>query len=432
MTRRRLSIALAALIVTAGLVGWWLLRQSHSATYPGKPIAGSDTQSMAGMPGMAGMSQGGTVSLSADQIRSFGVTFGTVELRELEPTIRGTAVVALDETGVAQVTTKVSGFVERLYVDFTGQAVRRGQALYALYSAELVAAQEELLAAARLPVASGTTAVPGLPSAEADLLAAAERRLRLWDVSEGQIAELLRRDAAKRTLTFYSPVAGVVLEKQVVEGQAVDTGEPLYTIADLTTVWVEADLREGDAGAVATGARAEVDFRAYPGRPLTGRVTFIAPTLERESRALRARIEVPNPDGRLRPGMYGTARIRVPGRRTLTVPATAVVRTGERSLVFVDLLRGRLAPREVETGRSAGGFTEVLAGLEVGQRVVTSAQFLLESESNLSDIMRGMIGQTGSAEMEGMEGMDTGVDSGVESKGADTRGMPGMNMPERE
>lgn len=429
MTRRRWSIALAALLVTAGLVGWWLMQRSSSAASPGHPASGSDTQSMAGMPAMAGMSQGGTLSLSADQIRSFGVTFGTVELRELEPTVRGTGVVALDETRVTQVTTKVSGFVERLYVDFTGQPVRRGQALYALYSPELVAAQAELLAAARLPVASGTTAVPGLPSAEADLLAAAERRLRLWDVSEKQIAELRRRGRAERTLTFYSRVAGVVLEKQVVEGQAVDPGDPLYTIADLTTVWVEADLRESDAGILATGARADVEFKAYPGRPLSGRVTFIAPTLQRESRALRARIEVPNPGGLLRPGMYGTARIHVPGGRTLTVPANAVVRTGERSLIFVDLSGGRLAPRDVETGRTAGGFTEVLAGLEPGQRVVTSAQFLLESESNLSDIMRSMIGQTGSA---GMEGMDMGADSGAEASGADTRGMPGMDMPERE
>jgi Cu(I)/Ag(I) efflux system membrane fusion protein len=406
MNHRRLSVTLAALLATAGLAGWWLLRRPHSATSPRQPATSSDDRSMAGMPGMAAMSRGGTVSLTAGQIRSFGVTFGTVELRELEPTIRGTGVVALDETRVAQVTTKVSGFVERLYADFTGQPVRRGQALYALYSPDLVAAQEELLAAARLPVASGTGAVPGLPSAEADLLAAAERRLRLWDVSEGQIAELRRRGTAERTLTFYSPVAGVVLEKQVLEGQSVDAGEPLYTIANLARVWVEADLREGDAGAVATGARAEAEFGAYPGRPVSGRVTFIAPTLERESRALRARIEVPNPDGRLRPGMYGTARIHVPGRRTLTVPAGAVVRTGERSLVFVDLSGGRLAARDVETGPTAGGFTEVLAGLEAGQRVVTSAQFLLESESNLSDIMRSMIGQTGSAEMEGMDGMD--------------------------
>ena len=429
MSRRTMSVALAALVVAAGLIVWSLLRRSHTAAPLRHPGSSSDEQSMTGMPGMP---PGGTASLTADQIRTFGVTFGTVELRQLEPTIRVTGVVVVDESRVAQVTTKVSGFVERLYVDFTGQPVRRGQPLYTVYSPELVAAQEELLAAARLPSPSGISAVPGLPSGEADLLAAAERRLRLWDVSGGQIAELRRRGTAARTLTFYSPVGGVVLEKHTVQGQAVDAGQPLYTIADLSRVWVEADLRESDAGIVTTGARAEVEFGAYPGRLLTGRVTFIAPTLQRETRALRARIEVPNSDGRLRPGMYGTARIRVPGRRTLSVPAGAVVRTGERSLVFVDLLGGRLAAREVETGRTAGGFTEVLAGLEAGQRVVTSAQFLLESESNLSDIMRSMIGQTGSAEMEGMEEMDMGADSDAAASGAETRGMPDMAMPSRE
>ena len=429
MSRRTMSVAVAALLVVVGLIGWWLLRRPHSAEPPKDPGSSSDEPPMAGMPGMA---PGGAVSLTTDQIRSFGVTFGRVELRELEPTIRATGVVVVDESRVAQVTTKVSGFVERLYVDFTGQPVRRGQPLYTLYSPELVAAQEELLAAARLPSPSGISAVPGLPSGEADLLAAAERRLRLWDVSEGQIADLRRKGTASRTLTFHSPVGGVVLEKQAIQGQAVDAGQPLYTIADLSRVWVEADLRESDAGTVATGARAEVEFGAYPGRPVSGRVTFIAPTLERETRALRARIEVPNPDGRLRPGMYGTARIRPPGRRALSVPAGAVVRTGERSLVFVDLLGGRLAPRDVETGRTADGFTEVLAGLEAGQRVVTSAQFLLESESNLSDIMRSMIGQTGSAEPAGMEDMDMGADSGAAASGADTRGMPDMAMPRRE
>jgi Cu(I)/Ag(I) efflux system membrane fusion protein len=223
-----------------------------------------------------------------------------------------------------------------------------------------------------------------------------------------------------------------LLEKHVVQGQAVEVGQPLYTIADLTRVWLETDLREGDAAAVALGARAEVEFGAYPGRPLMGRVAFTAPTLEKESRALRTRIDLPNADGRLRPGMYGTVRIQTPGRRALTVPADAVVRTGERSLVFVDLSGGRLVARDVETGRTAGGFTEVLAGLDPGQKVVTSAQFLLESESNLSDIMRSMIGQTGSAEMGSMEGMDMGAESGPDAKGADTRGMSQMPMREGE
>ena len=430
MSRRRLGAALAALLATAALAGWWLLQRSHSAAPPGNPATSGTDESMAGMPGMAGMSPSGTIALTADQIRSFGVTFGTVELRQLESTIRATGVVVLDETRVTQVATKVSGFVERLHVDFTGKAVGRGQPLYTLYSPDLMAAQEELIAAVRLPPASGTFAVPGLPSGDADLIAAAERRLRLWDVSARQIADLRRRGTAQRTLTFYAPAAGVVLEKHVVQGQAVEAGQPLYTIADLTRVWLEADLREGDAAALALGTKAEAEFGAYPGRPVSGRVAFIAPTLDKESRALRARIDLPNSDGRLRPGMYGTVRIQTPSRRTLTVPASAVVRTGERSLVVVDLLGGRLGARDVETGITAGGLTEVLAGLEPGQKVVTSAQFLLESESNLTDIMRSMIGQTGSAEMAGMEDVEVGAESGPDSHRADPPGMSDMPMPE--
>jgi Cu(I)/Ag(I) efflux system membrane fusion protein len=427
MRRRALQFGIAMALVLAGLAAWWLVRARPQAG-TAAPSSRTDQQSMADMPGMDGAAPGGTVTLTADQIRAFGITFGDVELRQLEPRVRGTGVVVLDETRVAQVTSKVSGFVERLYVDFTGRSVRRGQPLYALYSPDLVAAQEELLAAARLAAAGGASAVPGLPSGEADLLAAGERRLRLWDVSQPQIEQILHRGAAERMLTFYSPVTGTVLEKQIVRGQAVQPGQSLYTIADLSKVWVEMDLREGDAGAIQAGAQAEVEFVAYPGRPVTGRVAFVAPTLERESRALRARIEVPNGDNRLRPGMYGTAWIHTPAGRTLTVPAAAVVRTGERSLVFVDLLGGGFAAREVEIGRTAGGLTEVLAGLEPGQRVVTSAQFLLESESNLSDIMRSMIGQTGSAEMSGMEGMDDS--GGAESAGADVRDMPDIIMPE--
>jgi Cu(I)/Ag(I) efflux system membrane fusion protein len=398
MSPRRIVVALAALIVI-GLGAWSLTRRDE----PPRSAA-------------AGGGGDGSVALTAEQIRSFGVTFGTVEQRDLEPSIRATGVVVLDETRVAQVTSKVAGFVERLDADYTGQEVRRGQALYALYAPDLVAAQEELLAAARLPGGGGVAAVPGLPSGEGDLLEAAKRRLRLWDVSEAQIAAVLRRGVPERTITFHSPVGGTVTEKHLVRGQAIEPGQPLYTIADLGTVWVEADLRESDAGAVAEGSRAEVEFAGFPGRAITGRVAFVAPTLQGESRSVRARIEIPNPGGRLKPGMYGTVRIGSRVRRVLTVPAASVLRTGERSLVFVDLRDGRLAPRAVEAGRTAGGYTEVFSGLKPGERVVTSAQFLLESESNLSEIMRSMIGQTGSGEMERMPG-------------ADVRDMPGMNMP---
>ena len=419
MTPLRIVIALGAL-AAVGVAAWSLTRDQARAP------AGITSPGSAGSERMAGMSGDGSVSLTADEIRSFGVTFGTVEHRELNASVRATGVVVLDETRVSQVTSKVGGFVERLDVDYTGQEVRRGQSLYALYSPDLVAAQEELLAAARLSSGGGVTPVPGLPGTERGLLEATRRRLRLWDVSDRQIDAVLRQGAPERTITFYSPVRGTVTEKQVVRGQAIEPGQPLYTIADLSVVWVEADLRQSDAGGVAERSVAEIEFAAFPGRPVTGRVAFVSPMLQGESRSVRARIEVPNRDGRLKPGMYGIVRISTPGQRTLTVPAEAILRTGKRSLVFVDLRDGRLAARDVATGRTASGLTEILAGVEPGQRVVTSAQFLIESESNLGDIMRSMVGQTGSIETGEME---MGDDSGSGGHGAEVRGMPGMNMP---
>ena len=376
------------------------------------------TDTARGMEGMAGMDMSGdrSVRLTAAQIREFGVTFGFAEQRELAAEVRTVGSVAFDETRVAQVAPKFGGFVERLYVDFTGRAVRRGEPLLEIYSPELVAAQQELLVAARLQQTVGESSVPGVPAPSTDLVAAARQRLRLWDVPEAQIREVLRTGRVRRTVTLYSPASGVVVEKPVVRGQAVQAGQTLYTIADLSRVWVEAELREADAGTVREGSPATVELAAFPGRPLTGVVSYLQPTLQTEARTLRARIVLPNPEGRLRPGMYATVRLTAPARTALTVPASALVRTGERTLVFVDLGSGRIAAQEVEAGRVTGEYAEVLSGVEPGQRVVTSAQFLLDSESNLGETMRSMIGTTGSGDMGEMEGMH--------DKGADMKGMP--------
>jgi membrane fusion protein, copper/silver efflux system len=285
--------------------------------------------------------------------------------------------------------------------------VRRGQPLAELYSPEVLAAEEELLVARRLGATLGASDVPGVPAPAADLLAAARRRLLLLGVGEDEVERVLRDGRARRTVTLRAPASGVVLEKRVTEGQAVAAGEPLYTVADLGSVWVEAELRGGDAAGVAEGAAADVELAASPGRALKGRVAYVQPTLDAATRTVRARVVVANSDGRLRPGTYATVRFSAPARRALTVPASAVVRTGDRSLVFVDMGGGRLMPQDVETGRAAGELVEVLAGLEPGQRVVTSAQYLLESESNLADVMRAMMGQMGAQEMKGMPGMES-------------------------
>ena len=431
-SRARWLVAAGAAIVLAGGAVWAVTAARDDA--PPRPA--SAARGMANMPGMAGMAgmqapdgrqavADGSVRLGADQIRQFGITFGTAEVRTLTSQLRAVGSVVVDETRVAQVAPRFGGFVERLYVATTGQPVRRGQPLMDVYAPEVAAAQEELLVARRLDRTLDESAVPGVPAGSGDLLAAARRRLRSLDVSEAQVDAVLRTGRARRTVTLYAPASGVVVEKKVIQGQAIQPGEPLYTIADLSAVWVDVDLREGDVGGVRPGTAAALDLPAYPGRPFTGRVAYVYPTLETATRTVRARVEVANGDGRLKPGMYATVRLTTPERRALTVPTSAVVRTGERSLVFVDMGGGQLMPHEVETGRTAGDYTEVLTGVASGQRVVTSAQFLLESESNIGDVMKAMMGQMGAGGAMG----DMGAMDGMDTKGADMRGMPGMAMP---
>ena len=393
--------ALALLVLVA-----WLVQRNR------RPASAVDRGSMAGMPGMS-MPSGGTVQLTTAQLRQFGVTFGFVEQRTLVTDLRVPGTVVGDETRVVQVALKFSGYVERLHVNVTGQYVRAGQALMEVYSPEVYAAMQELLVAARLErTSAGTAPVPGLPASSTNLVTAARQRLALLGVPEGEVEETLRRGDVTRTVTIYSPAGGVVTERQVTQGQSVQAGQTLYTIADLSGVWVNADVREADAVLIRAGLGADIELASMPGRPFKGMVAYVYPTLKPETRTVTARVNVANVGGQLRPGMFATVHLMSPGRRALTVPTSALVRTGERTLVFVDFGSGRIEPQEIEMGQSTSEYTEVLSGLEPGQRVVTSAQFLLDSESNLAEVMRSMIGQ-GAAGMSDMKG---------------TSSMPGMDM----
>ena len=439
---RRLIVGGIAVALVSGTV-WAIAATRGQDDAPANEAAGS-MAGMEGMGGMAGMdmSSDGSVQLTANQISQFGITFGTVDMRTLENEVRTVGIVNFDETRMAQVAPKFGGFVERLYVDFTGQPVQRGQRLLEIYSPELVAAQEELLVARRLERIMDESAVPGVPAGSSNLLAAARRRLRLWDISEAQVEKIVRTGEVQRTLTLHAPASGVVVEKNVVEGQAIQPGQTLYTIANLSEVWVEAELREAEAGSVREGSGADIELAAYPGRPFKGRVEYVYPTLQAQARTLKARIAVANSEGRLKPGMFATVRITTVARRALAAPASAVMRTGERSMVFVDMGGGRLMPHEVETGRTGEDYVEILSGVEPGQRVVTSAQFLLDSESNLGEVMKAMMGMGGDmGDMEGMDmpgmdmgggdmkGMDMPVDKGADVKGA-MKAKPGMQMPQ--
>ena len=414
-TRRLLfggAIGLALLVVIGFVIAFRNRDMNRSAA--GSMVSTADmpatTSASGGMSGM-NMSSNGNVMLTADQLQQFGITFGTVEMRPLTAETRTTGVVTFDETSVAQVAPKIGGFVEKLYVNSMGQVVRRGQPLLEIYSPELVAAQQELLLAGQLQRDIGRSAVPGVPGNSTDLVAAARRRLQLWDISDQQIDEILRTGRVRRTLTLYTPVSGVVVDKKVLQGQAIAAGEALYTIANLNDVWVDVQLRETDAAAVRVGSGADLELTGLPGRTFKGRVAYVYPTLDSVSRAVRARVVVSNTGGVLKPGMYATVRLSTPGRTALTVPSSAILRTGERNVVFMDMGNGELMPLDVEIGRTAGDYTEILAGLEPGQRVVTSAQFLLDSESNLGEVMKAMLGQMGSGDKANMSDI------------------PGMQMP---
>ncbi|MBI4514182.1 MAG: efflux RND transporter periplasmic adaptor subunit [Gemmatimonadetes bacterium] len=380
---------------------------------PGMQAGGPDTL---GMPGMAG-GPGSPIRVTAQQAALAGVTFAVAREAPLERTVRAVAMVVPNERGLAIVNARVSGWVEKLYAKETGRLVRPGQPLLELYAPELVTGQEELLLAKRLA---------GTPHGDS-LLAAARRRLKLWEISDDQIGELERTGEVRRTLTIRSNYNGHVLERNVIEGEQVEAGDPLFRIADLSTIWIEPAIFEQDIALVRVGQSGEVTFDALPGRAFEGRVTFIYPSLDMRTRTLRVRVEVPNPGFAIKPMMYGTVRIRASGPRGVLVPLTAVLPTGERDLAFVVREGGVWPTPVVVAGR---GDTELLVteGIAAGDRVVASATFLFDSESSLAAAIKGiMINMGMGLEMGGMPMEDMPTDTG-------TAGMRipkgGQEMPE--
>lgn len=323
------------------------------------------------------------VHLTPAQENALGVVYQTVGSRPLERTIRTVGRLVAAEDRVADVTLKVEGFVEQLYVSTTGEAVRRGQPLLTLYSPELVAAQEELLTALRLASRVDEGAEEAWRSAQS-MLEAARRRLSYWDVSDDQIERIEQTGEVTKTLTLRSPVSGIVLEKVVLEGQRVTPGVQLYQIADLSSVWVEGDVFEQDLQFIELGSQSHIEVAAYPGEHFMGRVSFVYPTVDMASRTNRVRVTLDNPDLRLKPGMFATMFFDTKLPDALAVPLEAVLVTGERNLVFVRDAEGMLQPREVVLGPRAGDYVQILAGLESGETIVGSANFLVDAESRLS------------------------------------------------
>jgi membrane fusion protein, copper/silver efflux system len=396
LNRRRRALVAAALLATVG-VAWAATNDSgahvdHNASQAAgapDPHAGHD---------MGGITVGadGIVTLPPGMAAAVGVVTVAAELGTITHDIRTTGHVTWDETRLTTITPKFSGFVERLYVDNTGQSVRRGQAVLEIYSPQLVAAQEELLTAVRLDQRLGTSAAPGVAERSLRLADAARQKLRLWDIPEVRIAEIERTGEVRRTLTLHAPSSGIVVEKLVQAGQAVDAGSPLYRLADLSTVWVDADIYEQDLRFVRLNGVVHVELAAYPGQTLDGRVTYIYPEMQQETRTARIRVTLANGDGRIKPGMFASVHIENPvAGRAVLVPRDAIMRTGTRNLVFVEIGAGVFEPRVVVVGADAGGDTQVISGLLVGERVVSRANFLLDSESRLMENMGGMADMPG-------------------------------------
>jgi Cu(I)/Ag(I) efflux system membrane fusion protein len=330
------------------------------------------------------------VALSREEAERIGVTFAVASVRTLSREVRTVGQVTYDETRVKAISPKVDGWVERLFVNYTGQAVRRGEPLLAVYSPMLVTAQEELLLAHRLrsDVAGGT---PDAVRSADELVRSARRRLLYWDVPPDEVERVERTGEARRTLTLMSPVSGFVVEKAVLAGQRIMAGDALYRVADLSVVWVEGEVFEQDLAAVSVGHAVSAEFESFPGERWLGRISYIYPTLSPETRTARVRVEIANSGLRLKPGMYATLIVRGSGRvDALSVPRSAVLVTGERHLVFVKRGDGKLEPRDVTIGMSTSDRVEVREGLAAGDTVVASATFLVDAESNLGSALGGM------------------------------------------
>jgi RND family efflux transporter MFP subunit len=323
------------------------------------------------------------VQVSPEKQQLIGVEYGTAEYETTTDTIRAAARVTLDETKIVKVQTRVEGWIDRVFADFTGKYVRKGDPLATVYSPDALATEQEYLLALRAQHTMHDGAMPEMAAGNDNLVAAAHKRLELWDISSQQIDDIARTGKTIENLTVYAPAAGYVTERNAFAKQHVTPDTVLYTLADLSSVWVVADVFEYEAAGVRLGQGATLTLDYLPGRTFYGRVSYILPGVDPASRTLKARIAFDNPAGQLKPDLYGQVEIHTGGARRLMVPESAVLDSGDRQVVFVDRGNGNLQPRPVRVGEHAGGRVEILEGLQAGERIVTSGNFLLDSESQL-------------------------------------------------
>jgi Cu(I)/Ag(I) efflux system membrane fusion protein len=330
-----------------------------------------------------------TVEIPEGMQRMIGVRTADVAVRPLQKVIRTVGRIEYDERKVATVNTKFEGWIEQLYVDYAGRYVKKDEPLAEIYSPELVATQQEFINVLKWARQQGDAngRIGGMLARDAGTLVdAARQRLKLWDISDEQITRIEASGRPFRTLTLYSPANGYVVQKMALKGMRVMPGEKLFDIADLSTVWVISDIYEYELPMIKTGQKALISLSYLPGKELPSTIEYVYPALAGDTRTAKVRFTMPNPDGRLKPQMFTNVEMKISLGSKLSIPDSAVMDTGTRQIVYVDTGEGNFEPREVRLGISAEGYREVLAGLKSGEKVASSATFLIDSEAQLKGV----------------------------------------------
>ncbi|RPI35714.1 MAG: efflux RND transporter periplasmic adaptor subunit [Nitrospiraceae bacterium] len=398
-------VIIAGVILAIGISVYFLkpwsgqkTRQSSSITSPVK--AGSaghdhDTGSETAQTKESGEQreeeEAPTVEIPGDKQQMIGVKTVEVVVKPLRHIIRTVGRIEYDEKSLATVNTKIEGWIERLYIDYTGKYVKKGDPLADIYSPELLATQQEYLNALKWAGTKQEVQIKDMQkmlSRDAEkILEAARQRLRLWDISESQIKKIEESGKPARTLTIYSPVNGYVVQKMALQGMRVMPGEKLFDIADLSQVWIIADIYEYELPMIKIGQPAVISLSNFPGKEFASRIDYVYPTMSAETRTAKIRFTIPNPGGQLKPQMFTNVEVKVDLGKRLAIPDDAVIDTGTRQIVYVDTGDESFEPREVRLGIRAEGLREVLSGLKAGERVVSSAAFLVDSEAQLKGVV---------------------------------------------
>jgi Cu(I)/Ag(I) efflux system membrane fusion protein/cobalt-zinc-cadmium efflux system membrane fusion protein len=419
-----ITLAICILLFAGLALMWWyngrISQRGTAAQSLAQPATDASNASDAFAPTAAAQETAALapVQLTPQRMQSIGVKLGTVEYKHVSDEIRATGNVDMDETRLAYIQTRFPGWVRKVYADATYRYIRKGEALFTIYSPDLVTTEQEYLLARQNQQKLENSAVGGVSAGAASLVDAARQRLAQWEVPENEISKLEATGKAITDLTFNSPVSGYITEKNILPNMYVQPETKLYTVADLSTVWVYAQVFQNDLGKVRPGEQAQITVDAYPGAIFSGRVEQILPQVDVTTRTARVRLVLANPGLKLKPGMYVNVALKTPLGRALVVPAAAVFQSGTRQIVFVNQGEGRLEPREVQTDGRVGDEIIIVKGLKANESIVTSANFLIDSESQLQAATGAFVppppGAGGAAAMNNREGAAESVQANIE------------------